>query len=68
MELRETGRVLVIDGHLEHFSEPFCGVRFSIVAFLHSSTSHVDESDRQYFRDLGFELPGRSIVTTHLSR
>ena len=49
----------IIDGSVEHWSEPFVGSRYSIVAFLHNTTPQINEKDVKLLLDLGFRLPGR---------
>ena len=38
----EVGTALAIDGTLKHESAPFTGERYSIVAFLHNSTTNLE--------------------------
>jgi hypothetical protein len=51
------GQAVVIDGTQEHLSEEFQGTRYSIVAFLHSSTSELSQHDKSKLIKLGFRLP-----------
>jgi hypothetical protein len=53
----EVGTIAVIDGRKPHWSTPFKGMRFSIIAFLHQSTAHLTEQERKYLHTLGFRLP-----------
>ena len=53
----KSGTAVVIDGTKEHFSEPFRGSRYSIVAFLHTSTAELSDRDTRKLLELGFALP-----------
>ena len=51
------GQWLCFDGLKPHYSTPFTGERYSIVAFLHNSTDALSPSDKQELLRLGFQLP-----------
>jgi hypothetical protein len=55
--IKKHGEAVIIDGTLEHGSEPFEGSRYSIVAFLHTSTRDLKPADRKTLLELGFNLP-----------
>jgi hypothetical protein len=53
--LDRPGRILIFPAHLEHFSEPFTGERYSIVFF--SRGQGTDREGREhYLASLGFQL------------
>jgi hypothetical protein len=54
---RQTVRFFAIDGLTEHYSEPFTGLRYSIVAFLHKQTKDLNERDKAVLVSMGFNLP-----------
>jgi hypothetical protein len=53
----EVGAIAVIDEKKVHWSTPFQGLRYSIIAFLHQSIAHLTKQERKYLHTLGFKLP-----------
>ena len=51
------GHWLCFDGTQPHYSEPYQGQRYSIVAFRHNSTATLGSESLEFLRDLGFVLP-----------
>ena len=51
------GSVIAFDGTQEHLSEPFTGKRYSIIAFLHSTTQDLDVKSLKFLERSGFVLP-----------
>ena len=58
LDLAEVGTAEAIDGTCKHESEPFVGERYSIVAFLHNSTSQLEQSTLHYLYESLFILGG----------
>ena len=54
------GLILMTNGTLEHYSEPFSGERFSVVAFRHSKMRDATSYDLQQIVELDF--PVESIL------
>jgi hypothetical protein len=59
----EVGTIAVIDGKKVHWSTPFQGLRYSIIAFLHQPTAHLTNQEKKYLHTLGFKLPPEMEVT-----
>ena len=62
--IRQVGQALVIDGTQWQYSEHFEGLRYSIVAFLHTSTRDLSWTDKGRLMDLGFSLPSEFMCPT----
>ena len=68
LSLTETGRCLIIDGTRPHYSDPFQGTRYSVVAFYHGSTPFLPPLELERLRKLGFRLeyPGETPLVSIL--
>ena len=51
------GSVVAFDGTKEHRSESFTGKRYSIIAFLHSTTQDIDVKSSSSWRDVDLSVP-----------
>ena len=53
----EPAAAVYIDGREQHWSDPFKGERYSIVAFVHSSAKALSQDQRKLLEALGFRCP-----------
>lgn len=53
---------VAFDGNTPHCTMPFSGTRYTIVYFTHCSQSILQERDRTYLSDLGFDMPHRDMI------
>ena len=53
----EPAAAVYIDGREQHWSDPFKGERYSIVAFVHSSAKSLSPAQRGMLQSLGFRCP-----------
>jgi len=56
------GRLLAMDGNRIHYTKPFSGARYSLIAFTHGVADHATQSQERQLRALGFVLQSVDVA------